>query len=132
MVRHGNCPFCRETFLPVDNPSLEGVAILKRLSRERKKRESITYFCVEQGLVSISDQNLEAGRALVANNVTKEELATMRAQDDLESRASSTDSEQYRLELANVVESTVVLARSDSVDIVIDISGTLLRDAEEP
>ena len=87
---------------------------------------------MEQGLVSISDQNLEAGRALVANNVTKEELATMRAQDDLESRASSTDSEQYRLELANVVESTVVLARSDSVDIVIDISGTLLRDAEEP
>lgn len=130
-MRHANCPFCREIFLPVDNPdNQQTTPVLKRLSMERQRREALTYFCAESGLVTLSTRSEQ----LTASNVTLDELACMRQQDDLESRASSTDSAQYRLELEDVVASTIVLASSDSVDIVIDIGGSLQRqqgDAEE-
>jgi len=54
LLRHINCPFCRQVFMPVDEIRGEQKAQrLQEMLTEHKIRNSTTYYCVKEGLVSI-------------------------------------------------------------------------------
>ena len=55
LLRRIGCPYCRETFLPVDRqrgrlPN----KVLEHMAKERAQRASFTYYCQVDGLVTLS------------------------------------------------------------------------------
>lgn len=58
LLRHNNCPFCREVFLPVDNVRVQiTMKIFKELSELRARRAETTYYCIQDGLVTLEDRS---------------------------------------------------------------------------
>jgi hypothetical protein len=55
LLRHIHCPCCREVYLLVDCPEKKKLALadLQKLALERKKRYDQTYFCVQDGLITL-------------------------------------------------------------------------------
>lgn len=54
LLRHNNCPFCREIFLPVDRAQTKiTMKVFKQLSDLRSRRAEKTFYCVQDGLVTI-------------------------------------------------------------------------------
>ena len=54
LLRHNNCPFCREVFLPVDRANSKiTLKVFRELSEVRAKRAEKTYYCVQDGLVTL-------------------------------------------------------------------------------
>lgn len=57
LLRHNNCPFCREIFLPVDNVHTKiTMKVFKELSDLRARRAEKTYYCIQDGLVTLADK----------------------------------------------------------------------------
>lgn len=54
LLRNGKCPYCRETFLPIDaHQQVLGKEELRGLAKQRSQRISTTYFCLQDGLVTV-------------------------------------------------------------------------------
>jgi Ring finger domain len=61
LLRHNNCPFCREIFLPVDRANTKiTMKVFRELSDLRAKRAEKTYYCVQDGLVTLEDKHCKS------------------------------------------------------------------------
>lgn len=57
LLRHNNCPFCREIFLPVDRANTKiTMKVFRELSDLRARRAEKTYYCVQDGLVTLDKE----------------------------------------------------------------------------
>ncbi|CAB9526903.1 Zinc finger, C3HC4 type (RING finger) [Seminavis robusta] len=84
LLRHNNCPFCREIFLPVDRYQKKiTMKVFKELSDLRARRAERTYFCIQDGLVTVpiasSDSNVQPS---CDNNTSKRRLSDVTTKSD--------------------------------------------------
>ena len=98
LVFHDNCPYCRVTVLPVDDLKTQsssssrfggtvsanwGDAELTKLAKDRTRRARTTYFCIEEGLITIDQPiptNLESRKhwRFLGSRIKQGELAILR------------------------------------------------------
>jgi hypothetical protein len=81
LLRHSNCPFCRETFLPVDAETYKSAKKKQtaELTKQRRARSAVSYYCARDGLVTIdedrySSEMVDMCREIVMSHVSREEL----------------------------------------------------------
>lgn len=69
LLRHVDCPCCRRRYLLVDY-TREKIpkSKLQALVKERKKRRQTTYFCIQDGLVTIDSLVKSEGQQSMAQN----------------------------------------------------------------
>lgn len=93
LLFHDNCPYCRITVLPVDNLQSNarsgkvsgkwGDAELLKLARQRTLRARTTYFCIEDGLISIDNPipnqiDTRCHRRFLGSRIKSGELSKLR------------------------------------------------------
>lgn len=91
LLRHANCPFCREVYMPVDRESRLSKEKHLQLTNDRAMRACCTFVCERGGLVTLQcnkSNDLEDSRTLTCPMVKKGELAMLRNGMKVEDAAS--------------------------------------------
>lgn len=76
LVSHNTCPFCREVFLPVDKAHVKKITkeVFLELSRVRAQRAERTFYCVQDGLVTLPVASSSSATATVDGKAAKSKL----------------------------------------------------------
>jgi hypothetical protein len=70
LLRNGNCPFCREVYLPIDeHKQLLEKEELRKLAKARSERLATSYFCVREGLVSVRRSAVGSDNADILDSI---------------------------------------------------------------
>jgi len=89
LLRNGNCPFCREVYLPIDEyKQLLEKEELRTLAKARSQRSATSYFCVREGLVSARRSVVGSDNREVINMINQLTHACVKKQELVKLRGS--------------------------------------------